>query len=87
MLQIGIVAKNFDGLSQFPHRRHIVALRLIDVGQQFKEGDASGPGGQILSQERFRQPVVLSTDGFIREGLEGLPGGDQTSKLQVESRK
>jgi hypothetical protein len=66
MIGIRIFQQNFDGLSQLSNGRHRIPFLLVDVSQEFEKGYTAGSRSEILAQQRFGQPVILSPDRFVR---------------------
>jgi hypothetical protein len=79
IFRVRTLDESINCLAQFGHRGHGIPLFLVYMGQEFEERDATRSGSQVFAQQGFGQPVVLSPDRFIGEGLKCLPSRGKTA--------
>src|SRR5262252_6056191 len=86
-VRVRIFNENVDGFSELGRCSHSIALPLKYVSQKFKKGDTAGSCSQILPQQRFSQPIILSFNCFTCEGFKSLPCGDKAAEPKMERGK
>ncbi len=84
IIRIWILQQNLDGFPQLTDCREFVTFFLIYIGQPFKERNATRSRREIFLQQRFRKPIILTTDRLVCQRFEGLSRRDQTSQPKME---